>query len=350
MCPFSGPLFSENAELGREPGEEYGRLITMRRLLPLFLTIVLIAAACGDDSSSTDAGADGSGGGDASTTSTTTTTEAPIDTSTPEGQLAAARAQWAENGLTSYTLTTQEICFCPPGLWIDTVVDGVVTDHVFDGDDSFYDPGGRTMEDLFDGIEALLADDYASIELSFHPETGALDQYYIDIDEMIADEEQGVDVISIEPYDGETAGADVEVSAAAFTTDYGCGFGFAKVSDTQDLSLVVFWNDFAPEGPDVATPIELPNAAWSTEVTTGSDLFANWCDDVVEEDDPVPVIASSWSFIAGSLTVSPAAPGGDCPTEVTGTLSGAVIESASGEQITLDTIELRNTGWGCFAG
>lgn len=291
-----------------------------------------MTAACGNDRSSTDA------------------------ESTPEGQLAAARAAWAENGLTSYTLATQEICFCPPGLWIDTVVDGVVTDHVFDGDDvfdgdnSFYDPGGRTMEDLFDSIEALLDRDYASIDLSFHPETGALDQYYIDMNELVADEERGIDVISVEPYDGETAATPVDVNAAALTTNYGCGFGFAKGSATQDLQLAVFWNGFAPEGPDFATPIDLPNPAWSAEITTGSDLFANWCDDVIEEDEPVPVISSSWSFLAGTLAVSPATPGGDCPTEVTGILSGAVVESTTGKQVTLEPISLTNTSWGCFAG
>lgn len=325
----------------------------MRRILPLLLSIVLIAAACGDDSSSTDAGdGGGDGGGAGTSTTTTTTTEAPIDTSTPEGQLTAARAQWAANGTSSYVLTTQQLCFCPPGEWIDTVVDGEVTGHAFAGNDSFFDPGPRTMETLFDEIEAVLAADYASIDLSFDAETGAVERYYVDVDEMMADEENGVEVISVESYDSGAVPEPVEITAAALADDYGCGYGFAKSSADQTLSLVITWTGgFTADPTSPAGPVGLPAADWEAEIRTGADLFANWCDDVIEIDEPTPVTTSEWSIVAGTLTITSDLPlSTDGQGTTTATLSGAVAESATGEQVTLDDIGLVNTCWGCFAG
>ena len=322
----------------------------MKRLIPLILTVVLVAAACGDDSSSTDAGGPGNG-----EPTTTTTTGAPpttttVDIETPEGALAAARQRWADNGLTSYRLTTSELCFCPETNWVNTVVDGEVTGHEPVGEGPFYDPGPRTMETLFDEIDAAIAEGYETLDVEYHPETGAVVRYWVDVAANIADEEHGVQVTSLTPYDPDAEPVDID--AAALVDDHGCGFGFAKSDATQTLALFIFWTGgYDPLGPDVSAPIVLPADDWDATMTTGTNLFADWCNDVIEVGAPVPAIDETLTLIAGTLTVTsdPTAPAcvGD---EVTGVLSGAIAEYDDGTTVELDDVTLRNFGWGCFAG
>jgi hypothetical protein len=323
----------------------------MKRFLSLVLAITLLAAACGDDSSSTDAGGPGEGGsGDGgSTTTTTPATTTTLDPATPEGALAAARARWAENGLVSYRLVTTEICFCPETAWLNTIVDGNVVSHEPSGDESFFDPGPRSMETLFDEIATVIDTGYESLDVEYHPETGAVISYYVDVDAMMADEEHGVRVTSLTPYDPEAPAVTVE--ASALVDDYGCGYGFAKGNTDQTLGLIISFNgDYVPGGPDVSTPLELASDDWYAAIQTGTDLFANWCDDVIEVDEPTPIVDETWAVVAGTLAVTSGTPTDCGGGAVAATLTGAVAESADGEQVTLDDIELTNTGWGCFAG
>jgi hypothetical protein len=330
------------------------RLAFLLPALPALLAVALVAAACGDDSS-TDVGGPGDDGSAASTTSVAT--DAAPDPDTPEGALAAARRRWAENGLVSYRLATTEICFCPETAWVNTIVDGAVVSHEASGDASFFDPGPRSMETLFDEIAAAIAEGYETLDVEYHPETGAVVRYYVDVEALMADEEYGVEVTSLTPYDPDTdpdtdpeAPAD-EIEAAALVDDHGCGYGFAKGNEDQTLALIISSEGgFGTGGPDVSEPVELPSPDWSASIHTGVDLFANWCDDVIEPDEPTPITDETWTLVGGTLTVTSGTPA-DCDGEpVTATLTGAVAESPDGEQVNLDDIELANTGWGCFAG
>ncbi|MEQ8839919.1 MAG: DUF6174 domain-containing protein [Acidimicrobiales bacterium] len=330
----------------------------MRRILPCLLSVMLLAAACGDDASPTEAGAPGDG---TTTTTTTTTTAAPVDLDTPEGSLAAARDRWAANGLTSYRLATSELCFCPETNWVNTVVDGDVVGHEPVGEESFYDPGPRSMETLFDEIDAAIADGYHTLDLDFDDETGAVVRYWVDVDEMIADEEHGVEVTSLTPYDPDASA--VVPTAAALVDDYGCGYLFAKGNADQSLALVISWTGSAADGPDLSAPIDLAiTEDWSATITAGTDLFANWCDDVFEPDEPTPAVTDTWTIVDGTVTVDTdladvASCGG---TEVTATLSGTIaktttegvnaLDDISPADLTLDDIALTNPAWGCFAG
>jgi hypothetical protein len=162
-----------------------------RRLLILVFAVAVIAAACGDDASTTTAEP-------TSTTSVPSTTD-PADADTPQGRLDAARQRWADNGPSSYTITIQELCFCPETIWIDTVVDGAVVTHEPAADsDGFYDPGSRTMEGLFDEIQAAIDEGFATFEADYDPVSGAVERYWVDVSEMMADEEHGV-VVQLEP-------------------------------------------------------------------------------------------------------------------------------------------------------
>lgn len=277
----------------------------------------------------------------------------PIDANDPAERLAAARQTWAENGPTSYVLITQLQCFCPVTEWKNVVVDGEVTSTVATGEDTFIEPQAQTMETLFDEVESAIRDGYAHLDLEFAPDTGALLSYWVDVDERMADEEHGV-VITLSPIDEETAETTTPPAAAVdagvagtLEDDYGCGFGFAKGNKAQTVGLIIYHTGgYSETGPDISSPIEFPNDAWVGELRTGSDLFANWCDDVMEEGEPVPEVAEVWTIAAGTLTVAEV----DSPNVVEGVFTGVVVESPDGEHLELGDIEVSNTGYGFFAG
>ncbi|MEZ5165436.1 MAG: DUF6174 domain-containing protein [Acidimicrobiales bacterium] len=317
--------------------------MTHRRitLLGLILTVALLGAACGDDSSPVEAGAPTTPTGPAPTATPPTT----LDPSTPAGKLANARATWAAVGPPTYRITVRALCFCMASVWTDTVEDGVVTAHVAQVADAF-DPGPRTMEDLFDEVEAAISEGYATLDLEFDSETGALIRYWVDVNEMVADEEHGVEVafstdVTPPPENG--------VDTAHLTEVYGCGWGFALGSESGDLALMIHTTEAEP---DTTRPVTLPDSAWSAEITTGSDLFANWCNDVVDPTQPQPRVDARWTLTAGTLTFTDRI---DTPrscdgVDVHATLTGAVAESTDGQTVELEPIDLRNPGWGCFAG
>lgn len=321
----------------------------MNRLIPLVLAVALVAAACGDDSSSTETGGPG-GDGPTTTTSTTVATTTTLDPATPEGELAAARQRWAESGLDSYRLETAEICFCPETRWTNTVVDGEVTDHAPLSDEAVFDPGPRTMETLFDSIARAIEEGYETLDAEYDAETGAVVSYYVDVEANMADEEYGVSVTSLTPYDPDAP--TVEIDAGSLVDDYGCGYGFEKGSADQTLRLSLEWvAGFDAEPIPIDGPVTLPAEGWNALLLTGADLYANWCDDVIEPDEPEPVIASRWTVVEGTVTItSPTPLTAEGRTDVTAVLEGGVVESGTGERVDLDDITLRNDCWGCFAG
>ncbi len=306
-----------------------------RRFAPL-VAIVILAAACGGTQPPTEVSGEPPGTTAATTTTTDPTTT--LDPASPGARLAAARDRWAVNGLQAYSMETRESCFCRPETWIDTVIDGAVVSHDPTSHDAFFDPGARTMEDLFDEIEAAITEGYATIDLEFDPNTGAVVSWWVDVSEMMADEEHGVDVISLDPIPD-------SIDSSLLTIDYGCGFGFAKGSVDQRLALRIRSNDFGSgSGPDVAVPITLPDPGWTVEVVNGTNLFSNWCSDVIQPSDPSPVTIQTWAVIGGTLTIDEQSPDGFA----TGSLTGAIAESPTGIRVDLDDIELSNDCWGCL--
>ncbi len=177
-----------------------------RRALPLLVALTCLAAACGSDG---DAPGDTLPDPDVQVTEVAVTevpvTEVPVAVTDPpvaddaQAQLDAAVVLWAAQGPASYTMVTRQLCFCPQQEWSDTVVDGEVTEHVALTDDTFFDPGPSTMLSLLADVQAVIDEGYASLDLSFDPDTGALIQYFVDVDERIADEESGIEVISLQP-------------------------------------------------------------------------------------------------------------------------------------------------------
>lgn len=276
------------------------------------------------------------------------------DATDPAQRLADARQKWAENGPATYVMTTRLQCFCPEIQWKNTVIDGQTVETVSVGEEQFIEPETQTMETLFDEVDTTIRGGYERLDLEFDELTGALISYWVDIDEMIADEEHGVSV-TVSPIDDSepevnTPPATTSVDATAIAglqVDHGCGFGFAKGNADQTLALVIYFTgEYTETGPDLSSPIVFPNDEWSAEVHAGSDLFSNWCDDAIEEDEPTPVIDSVWNVVGGTLTAAET----ESPYVVEGTLADAVIESPNGEQLEVAEIALSNTEYGFFAG
>ena len=139
------------------------------------------------------------------------------------------------------------------------------------------------------------------------------------------------------------------ISAAKLTTPWGCGYGF-HVSDTgQTVALMVEWSSdlrgdpatsIAPSGP-------LSGGDWTAGLNLGHDLFANWCNDVIDPSTPEAVVDESLEVVEGTLTLD-----GDLPEqgEVTAHLTGVVARRADGSTVELGDLDVSNPCWGCFAG
>ena len=114
--------------------------------------------------------------------------------------LADARGRWDAAGIRRYVVTYQEVCFCPQTVVSVTVEDGVIQDSEATGDWADQVQALR-VEDMFDTIERAIDDGVFSISVSYDPETGHPVDYFIDVEEMMADEEFGVSVTDLEILD-----------------------------------------------------------------------------------------------------------------------------------------------------
>ena len=130
------------------------------------------------------------------------------------------------------------------------------------------------------------------------------------------------------------------------TETYGCGYGFWVGNAAQTTAL-----RFQYLGDDgQASDADLPSDMWIVEMLDGQNLYANWCDDVVEPGEPEPLVVRRLSVVDGTLTVigDPPAPfdGG----ELTLRAEGLVLETPDGEMVELGNITIENPTYGSFAG
>lgn len=127
------------------------------------------------------------------------------------------------------------------------------------------------------------------------------------------------------------------------TQDWGCGRGFTLGTDDQTVRLSL-WAETEAQEPGT---VEVDGTTWSGELVTGEDLFAQWCDDVVEADEPEVVESARWP-VTGTLTWTTEGTG-DCDGPATATLSDGRVDTGD-EVVPLPDLELRNESFGCFAG
>lgn len=134
------------------------------------------------------------------------------------------------------------------------------------------------------------------------------------------------------------------------TSDWPCGYGFRAGNADETIALFIELRQFdvgsAGQVPAVGN---VPTEIWDGYVQFGTDLFANWCDDVIEGGEVLPEETARWGLVAGDLELIGEQPVQGCgPMELKAT--GLVAEDPEGTQVSLPDVDLTNPSWGCFAG
>lgn len=145
---------------------------------------------------------------------------------------------------------------------------------------------------------------------------------------------------------GTTSGVGDIAGIDTLTESYGCGTGFWVGNLDQTTALRI---GYQGEGPPPAQ-VSLPDPAWRAELVDGRNLYANWCDDVIEPGEAEPQQVRVLPVISGTLEII-----GEPPQPFEGGVLGVratelVIDVGSGETHTLGDIEIENPSWGFFAG
>ncbi|MEX2549634.1 MAG: hypothetical protein WD638_05380 [Nitriliruptoraceae bacterium] len=132
---------------------------------------------------------------------------------------------------------------------------------------------------------------------------------------------------------------------------YGCGYGFWLGTPEQDVAIRLGVADHeAVASGELAREATLPDEAWQATVQHGRDLFANWCDDVLEPGEPTPDVTEEWPITGGTITLEGGAVDQGCPGELSATLADLEVTAPDDTTIDLGSAEVTNDTWGCFAG
>jgi hypothetical protein len=133
------------------------------------------------------------------------------------------------------------------------------------------------------------------------------------------------------------------------TEEYGCGYGFHIGSADQTAGLFVDYNDWEAAVSGTLNPT-LAGDEWTAELRFGRDLFANWCDDVLEPGDPEPAVDEIWQ-LSGQIVIEEMPPADlGCGGTASATLTDVVARSDDGDTLSLGDLQVMNEAWGCFAG
>ena len=115
----------------------------------------------------------------------------------PARDLAEAEARWADAAIGAYSMTYSVRCFCPEQSIEVSVADGDIVESSWKGD---WEPTVFfTVDDLFDELRQAVDDRAFSINVTYDDATGRPLEFFIDFDEMVADEEWGIEVTAFVP-------------------------------------------------------------------------------------------------------------------------------------------------------
>ena len=257
--------------------------------------------------------------------------------------LDAARAAWDAAAIADYVVTYEMQCLCPIQTVTVVVRGGRVTDHhPADGREAL------TVPDLFARIAAALGERPDDVQATFDAATGVPIDFHVDPDANGVDEEWGF-VIEFEP-DGSLPSAPESVDAADLTEHWGCGHGFHASNVDQTVALHVIPTAVADPDRGPLPDAVVPSGAYTVEVNIGLDLFANWCDDVIEPEEPTPLVVEDWPAVGGQIGVVNQPSGGCTGQPVTIAITGLVVERPDGQTVEVGDVTITNDAWGCFAG
>lgn len=142
-----------------------------------------------------------------------------------------------------------------------------------------------------------------------------------------------------------TSGVGDIANLDSLTESYGCGTGFWIGNADETTAL---WISYTGTMPPRST--SLPDPDWSVRMIDGRDLFANWCDDVIEEGEATPVEIRVLPVIGGDLEIIGDAPAQfeSAPLKLSAT--DLVLDVGNGETHDLGDVEIENPSFGFFAG
>jgi hypothetical protein len=142
------------------------------------------------------------------------------------------------------------------------------------------------------------------------------------------------------------AGGPPATDLSSLTEEWPCGFGFFAGNPAETTALRIYL-----DGSEVTeTEIDLPHPDWSAVLVHGTNVYANWCDDVVTPAEPTPVEHESLTIIGGHLSIV-----GDVPEpfgggELTVAATDLMVELGDGTHQELGSIEITNPMFGFMAG
>jgi hypothetical protein len=149
---------------------------------------------------------------------------------------------------------------------------------------------------------------------------------------------------------GGDATPEAEQVDLAAMDEYSCGYGFWLGSADQTVAVRFAADNVSVVEGELPQQATLPNDAWDAMVLIGEELYANWCDDVLEPGEPEPTVNERWPISAGTITLHAPASADVCPHEASATATGLEATRPDGSTVELGERELVNDGWGCFAG
>lgn len=149
-----------------------------------------------------------------------------------------------------------------------------------------------------------------------------------------------------------TSGPGGEVLAGTLDQSWGCGYGFRASDEAQTVGVVIEWDAGvgSDDAPAAAEEVILPDEGWRADVWFGENLFANWCNDVIDSNAPQQDLAETWPIVEGTFSHDAPASEGCGGGGVEAHLTGGVAERPDGSQVVIPELDLVNESWGCFAG
>jgi hypothetical protein len=145
------------------------------------------------------------------------------------------------------------------------------------------------------------------------------------------------------------SGGEESTPTPELTEQYGCGYGFYASNPEQTVGMFIEFSDFeAAHDGDVPPTAQLDDGTWLAELRFGTDLFANWCDDVLEPGEPTPEVGETWQ-LTGTIDIDQLPPAGQ-GGPASATLSGVEATGPNNDVIAFEDFEIENGFWGSFAG
>lgn len=118
----------------------------------------------------------------------------------------AARSTWEQGHINDYYMTYRVTCFCPVIEEVTVeVADGDLVNVTINGEAADRE-NAFTVDRLYEMLGEWVAQDVDQLDFSHNPSNGVPSRIYVDVSELIADEEMGIEVLD---FQGTVPSADV---------------------------------------------------------------------------------------------------------------------------------------------